>query len=325
MTDRPRNLIVGTTTLAGLVGLGVLLFLFGYVPAFLSGGYDLTLDMPDAVELNEGSDVKLSGITVGQVKRIAFKPGDEQGVLVSVFIRDGIRVPKGSVAEVDTDLLGGTATVRLVPQANYRVGEAVSYLPEDGSAVIPGDLGSLAGAFASLDQLTSSIENLSSEWSSVGENVNALLDPRGMAVPQQDYAPGRGPNLVNIVADINARLAQIETVVDEVRAYTGDAELRADVKATVANVRATSEAANARFNEVADRVLRLADSAAVAVDNANDVILMAKAGEGSLGKILTDPAIFDNFADTATRISMMADEATLMIQKFKEEGVPIRF
>ena len=323
MHDRSRNVIVGTTALAGLVGLAVLLFLFGYVPVFLRGGYEIELDMADAVELNVGSDVKLSGIAVGQVRTIDFKPGDAPGVLVTAFIREGVRIPADVVAEVDTDLLGGTATVKLVSSGEAATfEEGARYLPQDGSARIDGKLGSLAGAFASLNALTQSIESVSAEWETVGANVNRLLDANGMSVTD----PSSGEvtderNLVNAVGDLNRRLDQLGSVLDGIQSYTGDADLRARINETIENGRAAS----ARFDELADSYLELANESTAAVRTLQETLELAKAGEGTLGRLLTDPAIFDNFADTANRISRMADEATLLIQKFRDEGVPINF
>ena len=46
----------------------------------------------------------------------------------------------------------------------------------------PGQLGSLAGAFAELNRLTQSFEAFSQEWNRVGRNVNALLGDEGKAL-----------------------------------------------------------------------------------------------------------------------------------------------
>ena len=326
-----RNLVVGLTTLAGVVGLAFLLFLFGYVPVYFSNGYRVTLDMADAVELNPGSDLKLSGIPVGTVDTIAFKGGQEQGVLVTATIREGVRIPTGTIGEVDTDLLGGTATIRLRPPARV-----LGFLPTDGSAVMFGELGSLAGAFASLSGLTNHLDGLAQEWEQVGENVNRIL----VAEPgdgggdgggadgddsRSDLGSGGPTDLAAVVVQINDRLAQLESIMDGVEAYTANPELAADLQATVANARAVSERVDARFDALTRSYLELADEAKAATRNFNATLAMAREGDGTLGKLLTNPAIFDNFATTATRISAMADEATLLIQKIQAEGVPLRF
>ncbi len=330
MNDRTRNLTVGVTTLAGVVGLGVLLFLFGYIPAFLRGGYVVTIDLPDAVALNEGSAVQLYGIRVGQVRSIDFKTPVGSGVLVRARIRDNVEIPADIHAEVDTDLLGGTATVRLVPN-NGPDAVYTEVLAMDDTAVIPGQLGSLAGAFAQLNRLTGSIEDFSEEWRRVGENLNSLLD-------EGDSADGQ-PDVRSVFAGLDARLAQMEAVLDDIRGYTGDDTLRTNFKDTVANAREVSAKAiettdkldamigdaQTQLGEMSTRYLALAEDTTATLKQVQDILKLAKDGEGTAGRMLNDPALFENFADTALRISALADEAKLLVEKWKAEGLPVRF
>ncbi len=67
MEDRSRNIVVGITALAGLVGLAFLLMLFGRLPAFLESGYELRVELPSAGGLKQGSVARFSGIDVGRV------------------------------------------------------------------------------------------------------------------------------------------------------------------------------------------------------------------------------------------------------------------
>ena len=55
--------------------------------------------------------------------------------------------------------------------------------------------------------------------------------------------------------------------------------------------------------------------------------LAAKAsdGKGAMGKLLNDPALYDNLNDTAERIGQTADELKLLIEKWKAEGLPVQF
>ncbi|MEM8782278.1 MAG: MlaD family protein [Planctomycetota bacterium] len=343
MNDTTRNLTVGVTTLAGVVGLAVLLFLFGYVPAFLRSGYAITIDMADAVTLGEGSAVQLYGIRVGEVRSIEFKNPPGSGVLVRARITRDLRIPAPVHAEVDTDLLGGTATVQLVPD-NGPDADYTEFLATDGTATIPGELGSLAGAFAQLNRLTTSFEDFSQEWNRVGRNVNALLGdadrPNGLA----DQGLGR------VLASLEGRLSQMEAILTDIRRYSGDEAVAQDFRATMANARAASEQANAMMTEaraavtdtraelseatasaqaqldtVANRVLAVAEDSTATLKQLQDILQLTLDGEGTAARVLNDPALFENFADAALRISALADEARLLVEKWKAEGLPVQF
>jgi phospholipid/cholesterol/gamma-HCH transport system substrate-binding protein len=345
MTDSTRNFTVGVTTLAGVVGLGVLLFLFGYIPAFLRSGYPVTIDMADAVTLGEGSPVQLYGIRVGEVRAIQFKDPPGAGVLVTANITRDVRIPMPLHAEVDTDLLGGTATVQLVPD-NGPTADYSEYLATDGSAVIEGRLGSLAGAFAQLNRLTTSFEDFSEEWNRVGRNVNALLGDaeRGLEVELGGEGFGK------ILKGFEDRLDQMQVILADVRGYTGDEQISRDLRTTIANARKTSEQADALMTEtrkavadtrtelsdaagsaeeqldaVANRVLAVAEDTTATLKQMQSILKVAMEGDGTAGRILNDPALFENFADAALRIGAMADEAKLLVEKWKAEGLPVQF
>ncbi len=334
MNDRTRNLTVGVTTLAGVIGLGVLLFLFGYIPAFLRGGYLVTIDMEDAVALNEGSAVQLYGIRIGQVRDIDFKMPPGTGIRVTARIRDGVRIPDPVHAEVDTDLLGGTATVQLVPE-NGSATATTDFLPDDGTALIPGQLGSLAGAFSQLNRLTTSFERFSQEWDRVGRNVNALLGDAQRAKEANLTDTG----VFSVLTSLEERLAEMQAVLNDIRAYTNDEQLREKIDATLANAQTvsdnavkTSETVDAlvtdagkKVDELTKRYLTLAQETSATMQQARAIMEVAQKGEGTLGRMLNDPALFESFADAALRIGALADEAKLLVQKWKAEGLPVQF
>lgn len=328
MTESTRNTIVGATCLMGLVGLCTTLFLFGYQPAFLRGGYIVEARMDDGLSLGAGSPVTISGIDIGKVEDVRFEGVPGGPVLVTSRIREDIRLPVGTVAEVDTDLLGGIATLRLVAPAGAPLTE-VATLPTNGTARIDGKLGSLAGAFRSLDGLSASIDDLSTTWAGVGEQVSQVLGGDGT----------QETSIVEVVRGLNGRLAEAQAVIADVRSYTNDAVLRERVMATLANAEATTadtRAAAAQVRSVVDgagekvealtsRYLATAEEAISTLSQIQEAMVEATDGEGTIALLLNDPAFFNNWAGTAERIGAAADEGRLLVQKWRDEGFPLRF
>ena len=51
----------------------------------------------------------------------------------------------------------------------------------------------------------------------------------------------------------------------------------------------------------------------------------ADRGDGSIGKVLNDPALYNNLNDALERMKQALKELQLLIQKWKKEGVPVDF
>ena len=100
-----------TETLAGAVVLSAAVLFLGV--AWQSGvlrsdpGYEVTARFNDIDGLEVGADVRLSGVRIGAVTGRMLDQSDYRAV-VSITLRDGIRLPEDSqVAVVSTSLTGG--------------------------------------------------------------------------------------------------------------------------------------------------------------------------------------------------------------------------
>lgn len=321
MNERNRNITVGLTTLLAVVGLAFLLLLFGYVPALLQQeGYFVTIELDDASSLNKGSRVELSGIDIGKVESIAFKQPFGSGVSVEVRILDkDVKIPISAMAQIDKPLLGGSPTIRFVTRkAN---GPAKEFLATDGSAVVPGTLGALAGVFGELERVADSFDALSTQWQGVGEKVNGLLTPQDLAAVDAGEEPG---NLTTVVGRIDRRLFEFREVLGGLDTLINDPQLHDDVKTSATNVRVASERIASTMAGLETRYVALADDVSGVVMQMNKMLEEANRADGSLGKVLHDPALYNNLDDAAQRIGAAADELKLLIEKWKAEGVPVK-
>lgn len=322
MNERTRNLIVGLTTALAVVGLCFLLLLFGYVPTLMQDGYFITIELDDASSLNQGSRVELSGIDIGKVESIAFKQPFGSGVSVDVLILDeNVRIPVSASAVIDKPLLGGSPTIRFLTNTKKQAGPPKDFLATDGSAVVPGSLGALAGVFGELERVADNFEALSVQWQAVGEKVNGLLNPQDLAAVEAGDEPG---NITTVVARIDQRLSEFRGVLAGMDSFINDPQLREDVKTTAGNVRQASEGVASTMAGLESRYVALADDISGMVAQMNLLLAQANAQQGTLGKVLQDPALYNNLDDAAQRIGIAADELKLLIEKWKAEGVPVK-
>ena len=318
MNERGRNLIVGGTVLAGLAGFIFLLLIFGYLPRFLQSGYHVEIELEDAVGVNPGSRVDLAGIDVGEVETISFRQPFDGGVLVEARIKDTIDIPATAVVVVEKELLGGSSTLKFVVEGN---GEAISdFLPRDGTARVLGGPGALANAFGGFQQMGEDFARLSEEWSGVGAKLNAFLGGETAA-----DAAGPMGGMMRVIAGLESRLTEIESVVAGMDHYVNDPQLREDIAATGANARKLTAEASESLAEVKVRTLAAVSNLSKVLAEAQQAMAKANTGEGTMGKTLNDPALYDNLNDAALRIGTAVDEVQLLLDKWKAEGVPINF
>jgi len=318
MNERGRNLIVGSTVMAGLVGFIFLLLVFGYLPRLLQTGYHVEIELEDAASVNPGSRVDLAGIDVGEVESIAFRQPFDGGVLVKARIKDDIDIPASAVVVVQKELLGGSSTLKFVVEGN---GEAISdFLSRDGTARVLGGPGALDNAFGGFQQMGQDFARLSNEWSGVGAKLNAFLG--GQADPN---AAGPMGGVMRVITRLEARLTEIESVVAGMDSFVNDTQLREDISAAGANARKLTAEASEGLAEVKARTLAAVGEMSKVLVEAQEAMAKVNTGEGTMGKTLNDPALYDNLNDAAVRMGTALDDLSLLLDKWKAEGVPISF
>jgi phospholipid/cholesterol/gamma-HCH transport system substrate-binding protein len=361
MNEKTRNVAVGLTAAVALAGAALILMLFGYVPALVEGGYELRVSMANAGGLAPGSVIRLSGIEVGRVKSIHLVDSPPETVVARVRIKSGVRIPKDAQARTESTLLGGSFTLAM-DVAPLPPGEKREYLPTDGSAVIAADTSTLTASiqgallktqtqfeqlakdFAKVSHqladdfsdVTKSFHELSGQWTSVGKNVNTMLEPHTPAQVDAGQAVG---NLSSALARLDGGLKLMQQTLDGINQYVNDDAMRKDVRQTLANARQFTEKAAAtaerlqvtvdnagkNVDRLTTRYLSVADDLSGAVTSMRKAVDQARDGDGTLGKLLRDPHLYDNLNDAAQRLNEAITEFKLLLQKVKKEGLPVQF
>lgn len=349
MNDRSRNIAVGLTAILGVVGLGALLILFGYLPAMLDRGYPLLVTFPNASGLNVGSRVKLNGIDIGRVTNISILPTPAQGVLVESKIRGEFDLPINIEARIDDKLLGGTVSIGLAvptPTKNEATTQTTQSLPRDGSKVLQGIASvpltemakqiqlALHGPMQKFEKLATNVDKLADEWTIVGKNVNGLLRPLPPDQADSKNTPG---NVSTLISRLDVRIKEMRTTLAGIDAWINDMEFKGDLKATIANSKeatASMKVSLDKFNKLADtsrenvtqlaqRYVAVADDLSKVLDSTQKTIELAKSGKGTVGLLLNDPALYNNLNDAVVRVNSAMTEIKLLVEKWKEEGLQI--
>ena len=307
MREATRNIIVGLTAIAGLVVLGYLILAYGDAPGWITPNYPLVIHFKDASGIATGTRVKLNGIDIGFVTEVTLKEPSYLGVTVNCAIYEEFDIPTSAVPTSKAGLLGGAAQLNLKTFAPPE-GVQETFLPRDGTAKLDGKTSDLA------DEFTSAIGRLESQIDPILRNVRELLEPLDLAKVDSGQIPG---NLRTAIQRLDSRLAELQESIASFNALVDEAT-RNQVKGVISDTRETIGVLKERFVQISDDLSR-------SLASINEILADIKKGEGTAGKLLKDPKLYDSLTDASDRISDALNELILLIKKWKAEGLPIQF
>lgn len=353
MDDRRRNIAVGVTVLIALSGLALLIMMFGEIPDFLRGGYQIHIPLPSAGGVDVGSDVRLMGKQIGTVREVRFGEDPRAGVIVTCYIEEGVRIPSNVSAVVGQTGLVGRAHISLRPGPVAADPGEVTWIEPGmtlpmGTVPIIGllpqeltdQLMSAADGFASLSELANNINDL---LAPLGEPV-ATTGPDGEVITTSrightferlDEAltglagivgdANNQQNLAESLANLREATDQANQTFQQIRQLSENAEqTRQQLDTTLASVDQLSVSAREDLHRLTGRLVDQADNLGELIASLNRLTTQAAEGEGSLGLLINDPRLYNNLLDSADRLSQTLDELSETLRTWREEGVPLQ-
>jgi ABC-type transporter Mla subunit MlaD len=336
MKPGTRNFFVGLVAILALVGLALLLILFGEVDRFVQPRYEVTIIINDAGGLGNGSAVTLNGVPVGVVDRVALKPDVDYPVRVFAKIDEAVQIPQPANASVLVSLLGGRSTLQITADFTNDTGQ---HYARDGSAEIHGKFITIAEAlterlrdemkpiFDSFDEFS----EFARTYAELGRNLNDMVKPMDGSDPD-------APNLRDLMARLTETLTQVADAVALAKEWLGDEQMRVDARQAVAGARELmtrasetmdrfsqiAETLDGRSNDVAQRLVTVSDELSQLLEVVRGLADKTAKGEGTLGMLIANPDLYTSLTDAAVRLEQALREAQLLIQKLREEGVNIK-
>jgi len=338
MSHRTRDIFVGLTAIGGVAGVAMLMFIFGYIPKFLEPGYIVKINFIQAGGLNSSSRVILDGVDIGRLTDIDLPTPPNRGVVMTAQIRNKYNVPQDVHVTIAGKILGGSpalsfTTDKLTDQ------QMTVFLPKDGSGKLNGELTNMLAdvtktlqtymdpAITKLTQVTQDFSILSKQWTQVGININQLTAPRTLADVDQGKAPA---NINTLMARADERMAELKTTIDHINSLIGDQKLKTDIQKMVQQTTDTAAAweqtaikTQERADLISKKIFSVADDLSAAIRSAKLTLDKASQGDGTVGKLLNDAQLYNNLNDAVNRLNATLDEAKLLIQKIKAEGVNV--
>jgi len=240
--------------------------------AIFKRGVDYRAQFSSAKDLKVGDPVKLAGVPVGRVKGVAVA-GNR--VEITLQVDRGTPIRTDSVASIQFTGLMGQNFVALT------FGDENAPLSVPGALLQTREQADLGDLMTRLDSVASGVEGLTQSFS--GEEISKLFGPL------TDFMKQNQSNITSVVQNM-----QVVT--------TEMAEGRGTFGKLVRDPTLYDQAVNAVTNiaEAVEDVKPLAEDARGMMADLRKVISRLEKGEGSLGKMLTDNALYGETTDAMT-------------------------
>lgn len=276
-----RELKIGIFLAGTLVILATFIFIVGDMSElFKKPGYPLNILVDSALGLEKGSSVKMAGIKIGFVKDILLNRRRAQ-IVMNIYPQ--FKVPKGSKATLSSLGLLGERFMDIVPsaeEATFGPGETMEGLP-------PVSFDQIGSLFVSIGdevkQLSGSLRDIlnkdtSADFRETLKNLSALASELNDFFAQNKGKLGQTLQSASLAfTDIDQRFREISDNLNKAVGQMGSLvdENRTGVKENLAKIKELLD----KFGEVADRL--------------NESLEKIRKSEGSLGKLVNEPALYD--------------------------------
>jgi len=273
-----REVRVGLFVLAGILGILLVLFMMTD-PATFRGRYRVATLVEEAGGVRNGDPVQMRGVNIGRVRGFQLTP---QGVLIGLELEGEWPIPADSRARLVSGGLLGGRTVDIVP------GVAVETAAR--GAIIPGEL--VAGVLEQGDDLGLSAQD------ALGR-VRSLLSDGTIASVQGG------------ASELESLLRELGAMVD---AQKGElAELVGSLSRTAAQVEGLAEGSApavertlANADSLMGRLDRTSETLERSAQSLRTVLERMERGEGTLGLLSTDEALYHNLNLASENLATLA-------------------
>ncbi len=256
--------------IVAIVGVIILFFGMNFLKGLnlFSSTYDYFIEFKDISGLSSSSPIYADGYQIGTVKDVIYDYSGDNPTRVVVALDKEMRIPVGSTAEIESDLMGNIkVNILLANNPRERV------MP---GGVIKGDVNN--GAFGKAAEMIPAVEKMLPKLDSILTSINLLL---------------ADPAIAN-------SLRNVETVSQNLTVSTK--ELNTLMKTLNRNVPTMLAKANGvldNTNKLTDNLAQLdLESTKQQVDktiaNVQELTAKLNSNNGTLGLLMNDPSLYNN-------------------------------
>ena len=267
--------------IAGIIALCVLVYGINYLKGinmFKPSSY-FYVKFKNVNGLAKSSPVFADGVRVGIVRDIYYDYNQAENVVVEVELDTELRIPKGSSAELTSELMGGVRMDILLannPREKYAIGDT-----------IPGKLNN--GMMESVAALMPQIEQMLPKLDSIMTSLNTILGDQSI--------PATLHSVEKMAANLEVTSGQLKVLMGrDIPQLTGKLNTLGDNFISISDNLKKIDYANT-FNEIEQTLANVK----IATETLNSK-------DNTVGLLLNDPQLYNNLnATTANAASLLED------------------
>jgi phospholipid/cholesterol/gamma-HCH transport system substrate-binding protein len=269
------------------------MFVWGYNFIKNQGFYDSTrtfyAEYTNVQGLSPKSAITINGLKVGTVSEITFHP-EKKGILVAhLNLSNDIEFSKNSVAQIySPDFISGKSL-----KINISIDEGE--MARDGDTLIGEvDSGIMGMINEQIAPLQSKVESFVVHTDSVMQNINEIMNEENQK------------NIKESLANMNAVLSRFKNTARNLEVMTGEG-------GKIDSIMTGANEAMGNFVEISDSIKAVNIGTTVAelqhsLESFNVILDSINAGNGSIGKLMHDEALYDNLTNASKELEELLRE-----------------
>jgi phospholipid/cholesterol/gamma-HCH transport system substrate-binding protein len=297
MNDRVVEFRVGVMVLATAIIAGILVVLFGDLPSLVQATYPLKMTFEDARGIATGTPVRKNGILVGRVASVTLEAaGGANVVAAEIQLVPGTTRPPRQPVAADEVLVGAASRdpFEVFATLEPKMGRALDSLTEASAAVTKLSANvdkMLLGDDDRFEKLVRKTEAALDAFSVAMTNINDVMgDPQARAKIKETL-----DGLPNVIADLRTTVKGIGTTID-----TADRNLR-NLEGLTRPLGERGEGMVASIDKTIGRLDEVISQAVAFTRALNE-------SQGTLGKLVRDPQVYDDLAQAADNVNRLTRE-----------------
>ena len=242
--------------------------------------------------VQNASPIMMKGVKIGSVTRLSFDPARSDKVVLQFTIKRQYRIPTDSEAKIFSNGLMGAKAIEIT------YGTADTYLQKGDTLRSSRDRDLMDMAGSELDFFKQKVSQLTTDLSRTLENLNGLMETNA------DNIAGTLGNLNSVTGDmaeiLSAEKNSLKSALDNLSKFSDMlGENAGRVDSIIGDVdRFTSQLTEEQF----------ARKLSQAVEHLDDLVARIAQGEGTIGKLISDPELYDSLEKASDNLAaLLAD------------------
>lgn len=298
----------------GLIAIvSLVLLVLGF--SFLKGkdlfGKDFTLygSYYDVQGLQNSNPVLINGLQVGSVYKI-LPTQDLRHIMVQLIITKDVNIPINSIAIIRSNPLGTTAI-------DIELGDATTFLKTKDSIITETSKGMFKDVLKKVDPVLFQVTKAVTSIDTLLGNFNQILDPTAKGNLAATIS-----NLTRITASMAYSSASLQQLLNE---RTGAlAQSLQNVNTITSNLASNNGKINSVVTNLDKTASKLADlelqktinTLDLAVNELNNAMKTLNGKNGTAGRLLNDPALYQNLASSGNKLNLLLDDIRIHPKRY---------